>query len=259
MTDDDRHLIPTINYQHLLEEVVPNRTAEEFAKCRAIMQSEWFAMYVKRLEDLGYDNDGDGIFYEWGTFVYVVDHTLDSVKRDRWWVMHRDDTRIVVVHGFSTPTAENRDDKRLQWHGHSIIREFGESVHKYPFDKGHYIAHSLGGHIDNGIFAQRRAINRGWSDLGKKFRAMEIYAQKNPGTFVFSRPIYGDGTLHPFFLEYGVLRADWTWWIEVFPNRYTYMPYSGQKCWTEWFRRYIEFETEKQKRREERSVQIQQK
>ncbi|HEX8831883.1 MAG TPA: hypothetical protein VF705_11995, partial [Longimicrobium sp.] len=59
------------------------------------------------------------------------------------------------------------------------------------------MAHSMGGSLDINIFPQRSAVNRGRSPEGKRYRAMERYAAAHPGTFVFSRPLYGDHTWVP--------------------------------------------------------------
>ena len=76
------------------------------------------------------------------------------------------------------------------------------------WDKGHFIAHSIGGAVDGiemNVFVQRRDLNRGWSKEGKIFRVMETYCFMNPNTFCFNRPIYSDKTSKPSYLEYGLL------------------------------------------------------
>src|SRR5260370_16897464 len=87
------------------------------------------------------------------------------------------------------------DDGRLKgWVG-PTGRTLGDS-----WDKGHFIAHSIGGSVDQAevnVFVQRRDLNRGWSTAGKRFREMEKYCELNPGTFCFSRPIYQDQMAKP--------------------------------------------------------------
>lgn len=90
------------------------------------------------------------------------------------------------------------------------------------WDKGHFIAHSIGGAVDRAeinIFTQRRDLNRGWSEEGKTFRAMEEYCLERPGTFCFARPLYSDGSSRPTFLEFGLCKSDGTLWVERFDNR----------------------------------------
>ena len=76
----------------------------------------------------------------------------------------------------------------------------------------------MDGHELN-VFIQRRDLNRGWSEAGKRFRAMEKYCSNNVGTFCFIRPIYLNETSQPAFFEYGVLRSTKDLWVELFDNR----------------------------------------
>jgi len=69
------------------------------------------------------------------------------------------------------------------------------------------------------LFPQKREINQGRSPEGKLYRSMENYVYKNPGTFVFSRPIYFSDTWEPFFLEYGVQKSDRDLWVHLFDNK----------------------------------------
>jgi hypothetical protein len=89
------------------------------------------------------------------------------------------------------------------------------------WDKGHFIAHSIGGALDGwelNVFVQRRELNRGWSEAGARFRDMEDYCA-NAGTFCFSRPLYADPTAKPAFVEFGVLKSDGQLCVECFDNR----------------------------------------
>jgi hypothetical protein len=124
--------------------------------------------------------------------------------------------RVIVAFGFSSSNPAARDDSRLKgWLGRTRDR-FGDG-----FDKGHYIAHAIGGRVDRSelnVFQQRRDINRGWSSGGKAYVEMERYCARNPGTFLFSRPMYSDGSDCPFALEYGILRPDGTLQVRRFKN-----------------------------------------
>jgi hypothetical protein len=93
---------------------------------------------------------------------------------------------------------------------------------KARFDKGHYIAHSIGGAVDRSemnVFVQRRDLNRGWSPEGKQYRTMEKYSVCHSGTFCFTHPLYDDQTSIPFFIEFGVLKSSDELWVECFDNR----------------------------------------
>jgi hypothetical protein len=123
----------------------------------------------------------------------------------------------VAVSGRSAPRKRRRDDYRLKgWIGPT------ESTFGSQWDKGHFIAHSIGGAVDQeevNVFVQRRDLNRGWSTAGKRFREMEKYCELNSGTFCFSRPVYHDQMARPALVEFGVLRENGEFWVECFENR----------------------------------------
>jgi len=121
--------------------------------------------------------------------------------------------RVVAVFGTSTRADEPRDGIRMRgWLG-----ETGDIL-GVTRDKGHFIAHCMGGGLEVNVLSQDRKLNRGWSPQGKTYRQMEKYCQEHPGTFCFSRPIYSDGSSVPRWLEFGVLKENETLWVEVFDN-----------------------------------------
>lgn len=233
----ERFFIYEDAYQRWYEKMQAAESPAAWEAFREAVLIEWFDLYVDGLQELGYGELGDLESYEWGPFTYSQNMTM--TREEEWWQEHRESPRIVAVQGFSAVVADPRDHARLRYHGTSLIREYGESPHACPFDKGHFMGHKLGGQIDNGIFAQRRDVNRGWGEH-KGFFKMERYAQSNPGTFVFCRPIYGDGSSCPYFIEYGILRTDGTWWVQVFPNRYSFTPYRGCEAYPDWKRKEME-------------------
>jgi hypothetical protein len=125
--------------------------------------------------------------------------------------------RVVAVCGRSAPITKRRDDYRLRgWVGPT------EKMYSARFDKGHYIAHSIGGAVDRSemnVFVQRRDLNRGWSQEGKQYRTMEKYCVCHTGTFCFTHPLYDDQTSIPSFIEFGVLKSSDELWVECFDNR----------------------------------------
>ena len=125
--------------------------------------------------------------------------------------------RLVGVLGLSAPQIRVRDDYRLKgWVGPT------EKMYGREYDKGHFIAHSIGGAVDRAemnVFVQRRDLNRGWSSEGKRYRQMEKYCVLNPGVFCFSRPLYEDITSKPASLEFGILKSSGEFWVEHFDNR----------------------------------------
>lgn len=125
--------------------------------------------------------------------------------------------RLVAVVGRSLTGSKPRDDYRLRgWVGPT------ETTYTNRYDKGHFVAHSIGGAVDRSemnVFVQRRDLNRGWSEEGKLYRAMEKYCFVHPGTFCFSRPLYEDQTSKPSYLEFGILKGASELWVECFDNR----------------------------------------
>lgn len=76
---------------------------------------------------------------------------------------------------------------------------------KHLYDIGHFLPHSAGGPKDINFFVQERSLNRGWSEQGKRYRWLENMVFANPGTFFFVRPVYGDLSPIPRYLEWGAL------------------------------------------------------
>jgi hypothetical protein len=91
-------------------------------------------------------------------------------------------------------------------------------IENHPVDRGHLIAHLSGGEFGPNIFRQDRALNRGWSDEGKRYRALEREAAAVPGTFYFGHLVYGDDSAYPLTVETGVLR-DGALHVESFDNQ----------------------------------------
>lgn len=152
-----------------------------------------------------------------GTFEYTFD---DYGTLEAQGIVPADsmiESRLVYVCGHSNPQGKKRDDYRLKgWIGRTG-RIFGKK-----WDKGHFIGNALGGAVDRlemNVFVQRRDLNRGWSEEGKRYTQMERYCAQNPGTFCFSRPIYLDESARPAFLEFGLLRSDGELLVERFDNR----------------------------------------
>jgi hypothetical protein len=155
--------------------------------------------------------------FRYGTFDYIYDDyaTLEATGMVPYDPRH--EARLVAVSGRSSPSKGKRDDYRLKgWVG-ATEKTFGPG-----WDKGHFIAHSIGGAVDQAevnVFVQRRDLNRGWSAAGRRFREMEQYCGSNPGIFCFSRPIYLDQSAKPAFVEFGVLESESNLWVECFDNR----------------------------------------
>ncbi len=148
-----------------------------------------------------------------GTFEYYCDlysglEELGEVPFDQ-----RLRDRVIGVLGTSAP---RRGPRRGSLQNGCL--DLPEELAHSPRDKGHFIAHSIGGGLDVNVFLQDRRLNRGLSEAGKLYREMEKYCLMNPGTFCFSRPIYADTASVPHWLEFGLIKQDGSHWVEVFEN-----------------------------------------
>lgn len=124
------------------------------------------------------------------------------------------DDRLVAAYGRSAANEHQRDESRQR----GFLGGGIDIPGKGKFDKGHALAHTMGGGLDINLFPQRPELNQGHSETGKIYRRMEKYAAGHPGTFVFLRLIYTDNSWVPSSLEYGILMPDGKLWVEWFEN-----------------------------------------
>jgi hypothetical protein len=137
--------------------------------------------------------------------VFLFDHTAE---------------RVTLAYAVSVAQLHPRDVGRMRAFPDvnvGITKLFGTAA--LAADRGHFLGHASGGTLDINLFPQDRKLNRGWSNEGKRFRAMEREVARHPGTFFYHRPMYDDRTWIPWRLEYAILRPDGSWWKEVFTNR----------------------------------------
>jgi hypothetical protein len=127
--------------------------------------------------------------------------------------------RVVLVFGLSAAPHGRREASRIRGFPDPNPSMQGVDASGALADRGHFVAHSAGGPLDMNLFPQRRDLNRGWSQQGRKYRAMEQYLADHPGTFFYHRPIYADGTWVPAELELAILRPDEGWSVGLFSNR----------------------------------------
>ncbi|HEY4249705.1 MAG TPA: hypothetical protein VGM87_00810 [Roseomonas sp.] len=121
--------------------------------------------------------------------------------------------RVVVAYGTSAPNPEKRDSSRMAgWLGKISDRFRGRG------DKGHGMSHRQGGGLDINLFPQRADVNRGRSEQGKHYRALERYCATHAETFCFSRLLYDNQDWVPNAVEYGVLKGARQFQVERFTN-----------------------------------------
>ncbi len=124
--------------------------------------------------------------------------------------------RLVAVCGHSSVPTRAREKSRIRGWAGPTEESLGENR-----DKGHFIAHSMGGMVDGleiNFFSQLRPLNRGWSREGMQFRQMEAYCAAHPGTFCFNRPLYEDDSSCPSAFEFGFLRPQLVFDVSQFKN-----------------------------------------
>jgi hypothetical protein len=196
-----------IDYQGILAMVPSSDVGTIAAHLKACLPDEWahaYRMSTSRPTNLWR--------FPLGNFEYAIDH-FSEIESLHPRADYPIEDRVVAVWGWSDPTPARRSASRQRgWgqpsKGHLRITD----------DKGHFIAHSLGGSLDVNIFAQNREVNRGCSEEGKLFTSMERYCRRYPGTFCFNRPLYNDDSFRPAALEFGILKRDGTLSIHTFNN-----------------------------------------
>lgn len=197
----------TIDYLAILAELPPSDVDAIATHLTVCLPDEWahaYRMSTSRPTNLWR--------FPLGNFEYAIDH-YSEIESLHPRADHPIEDRVVAVWGRSEPTPVRRNNSRQRGWGQPSKGHL-----RLTDDKGHFIAHSFGGSLDVNIFAQNRDTNRGWSEEGKLFRAMERYCGRYSGTFCFNRPLYNDDSFRPAALEFGILKRDGALSIHTFNN-----------------------------------------
>lgn len=150
-----------------------------------------------------------------GSFFYGLDYYSFLELKQQAPLSDTIDDRVFFVLGSAAPALDARHARvRLRGLIGNTEKRFGPQ-----YDKGHFIARTIGGGTEVNIFPQRRDLNRGWSIEGKLFRSMEQYCQDHPGTLCFNRPIYLDESMRPAAFDFGLLKEDGELWVAQFDNQ----------------------------------------
>jgi hypothetical protein len=128
------------------------------------------------------------------TFLFDAGPTLTENR------LGKGEDRVVAAWGHSQRPAVKRDRGRL-----AGFLPFPRLWSGAKRDRGHFIAHAAGGGTDLNLFPQALALNRGRSEEGKRWREMERYAERHPGTPLFVRPIYDSSSWTPAALDLAIL------------------------------------------------------
>lgn len=177
------------------KEDTPDKAIKAFTK---EIEIYWVNEYLEKDR-----HKGEILRFTTGGYTFLFSQNEDNI-----------DNRVVGVYGFSRQEKTKRDTSRMR----SFIGGFKKTEEYKQFDKGHFIAHLSGGTLDVNLYPQLTELNRGWSRQGKLFRNMERFYSDNPGTFIFTRPIYSDGSWVPQFIELGYITKEFELSAERFEN-----------------------------------------
>jgi hypothetical protein len=86
-------------------------------------------------------------------------------------------------------------------------------------DRGHLIALASGGGENVNLVPQATRLNRGWSDAGRRWRALERICARSSGVFLFVTVSYEDVSDIPSSFEFFVRTPDGAEVVEHFINR----------------------------------------
>ncbi len=142
------------------------------------------------------------------------------------------DELLELVERYVCPIVDSGKGRPRNAHAQRHLRFRNTTKHQY--DIGHFLPHSAGGPIDINFFIQERRLNRGWSEQGKRYRWLENIVFSHPGTFFFVRPVYGDLSSIPLYLEWGALLdetllAELANDIERMPDLHLVRPAAGEQ------------------------------
>ncbi len=187
-----------VNYAGILAQARQARVQDLAAHLADRLPDDWCSIYYRKFPV------SDIVEVRLDTYHYLFDLKAE---------------RVVAAYGCSGRRlgGSKRSDhaRRQGWAGGSIT-----SHYSVPVDKGHFMSDAAGGGSDINLFVQRRDLNQGRSEQGKRYVQLEQFCQANPGTFCFSRPFYVGADQNPESLEFGVLRDPQQFRLEtdVFDN-----------------------------------------
>jgi hypothetical protein len=168
-------------------------------------QARWENQLLDLAEDLyvGSVPTADLVTFPHGTAAYLFDNAGEPQAE-----------RTVLAVGRPEAPAQARD--ATYQHGYPLP----ELHANRRVDRGHFIPYTSGGLYGPNLFVQDRALNRGWSEQGKKYRALERRAiAEAPNSLMFILSHYIDETDVPGFLNLGVISAAGLT-VDTFRNRY---------------------------------------
>ncbi len=189
-----------MNYEEIARDHVQDGGLDSTAFVEAVV-AEWIREYLRAT--LGRREIVEVEMASGYTYLYDSTHhpPLDEA-----------DNRVLGAGGRSRPPAKPRDASRMR--GYPSPQRDSPT----PVDRGHLIAHTIGGEYDMNLIPQDAALNRGIGDSNSRWRELERYCAAHPGTLLLVRAIYGDVSERPAELEYCVVGHDGTIRLERFVN-----------------------------------------
>lgn len=194
---------PPIDYTRLAGEHGASRETWDAFVCDVLVD-RWLADYA-RVSD--WSTQVLEISQGELTFLFDAGPTLTENR------LGQGEDRLVAAWGYSQRAAGKRDRERL-----AGFLPFPGLWSGAKRDRGHFVAHAAGGGTDLNLFPQAAALNRGRSEEGKRWRDMERYAERHPGTPLFVCPIYDADSWTPTALDFAIL-PDTGLRAERFSNR----------------------------------------
>jgi hypothetical protein len=179
------HLVPDVDYCEMTADLSPDERADP-SMVGDWLSWAWIVAYRAVAEKSHLLE-----FPDVGTFLFDQASAAGGTQADR----------TIAVLAFSQAGHRKRDSAYQRGYPSPAGRS------ERPLDKGHMISHGAGGEFGPNIFPQDRALNRGWSDEGKRYRALEREIVGTPGTFFFCCLLYADDSDFPAAVDLGLLRS----------------------------------------------------
>lgn len=189
-----------MNYDEIARSCAIDGSFDETAFADAVV-AEWVREYCR-----GTPGDREIVEIDGANgFTYIYDSTLNPPLDEA-------DNRVIGAWGHATPAPAPRDRSRMRGYPSP------QRQHETRVDRGHLIAHSIGGEYDMNLIPQDAALNQGWRGGDRRWRELERYCEGHPGTLLFVRALYDDITDHPTKLEYVIVLEDGRLRAERFVN-----------------------------------------
>ncbi|WP_431711452.1 hypothetical protein [Glutamicibacter uratoxydans] len=186
----------TIDYA-LVSQLAARQPARFQETAVACLLREWTNAYEQT------SPDADVVTMSDGNVTFLFDMGSDDISRPA--------ARTIAAFGSVEKPLLSRD---LVYQAGFPTKKVGSST----LDRGHMMPYTGGGQFGPNIFLQDRALNRGWSAQGRRYRALETTATTIPHAMLFCHLIYQDNTDVPARIELGYVSTS-ELVVDAFINR----------------------------------------